>query len=292
MPADGDESLKTIGVIGGSGLYEMEGLSDVKTVSVETPWGDPSSNLVTGTLGGVRMVFLPRHGTGHTISPSEINFRANIYAMKSVGVERIVSVSAVGSLKEEIEPGHIVIPDQFIDNTKRRPSTFFEGGVVAHVSMAEPVCSVLSDYLGEASLGFGGTVHSGGTYICIEGPQFSTKAESHLYRKWGASVIGMTAMPEAKLAREAEICYSVIALCTDYDCWKEDHSDVTVSDIIEIMNKNVDGAKKILASVVDIIPQERGCPCVDALGCSLITSPERITEETKSRLELIVSKYM
>ena len=278
--------------MGGSGLYEMEGLSDVKSVSMETPWGAPSSSLVTGTLRGVRMVFLPRHGTGHTISPSEINFRANIYAMKAMGVERIISLSAVGSLKEEIEPGHIVIPDQFIDNTKRRLSTFFEGGVVAHVSMAEPVCSVLSDCLREGSFGFGGTVHSGGTYVCIEGPQFSTRAESHLCRKWGASVIGMTAMPEARLAREAEICYSVIALCTDYDCWKEDHDDVTVSDIIEIMNKNVDAAKKTLAAVVDIIPEERDCPCAGALGCSLITSPERVTEETKNRLGVIVKKYM
>ena len=284
--------MQTIGVIGGSGLYEMEGLSDIKSVSIETPWGNPSSSLLTGTLGGARMVFLPRHGTGHTISPSEINFRANIYAMKAMGVEWIISVSAVGSLKEEIEPGHIVIPNQFVDNTKRRPSTFFEGGLVAHVSMAEPVCSVLSDCLGEISLGFGGTVHSGETYICIEGPQFSTRAESHLYRKWGAGVIGMTAMPEARLAREAEICYSVIALCTDYDCWKEDHNDVTVSEIIETMNKNVDGAKKILAAIVDIIPEERECPCVDALGYSLITSSERVTEETKNRLELIVNKYI
>lgn len=284
--------MKTIGVMGGSGLYEMEGLSDVKSVSLETPWGSPSSSLVTGTLGGVRMVFLPRHGTGHTISPPQINFRANIYAMKAMGVEWIISVSAVGSLKEEIEPGHIAIPDQFIDNTKRRPSTFFEDDLVAHVSMADPVCSVLSDCLKEASLGFGGTVHSGGTYICIEGPQFSTRAESHLYRKWGASVIGMTAMPEARLAREAEICYSVIALCTDYDCWKEDHDDVTVSDIIEIMNKNVDAAKEILTAVVEIIPQERECPCADALGSSIITSPERVTEETKNRLGLIVKKYM
>ena len=278
--------------MGGSGLYEMEGLSDVKSVSVETPWGAPSSSLVTGTLRGVRMVFLPRHGTGHTISPSEINFRANIYAMKAMGVERIISLSAVGSLKEEIEPGHIVIPDQLIDNTKRRPSTFFEDDMVAHVSMAEPMCSVLSDCLKEGLLGFSGTVHSGGTYVCIEGPQFSTRAESHLYRGWGASLIGMTAMPEAKLAREAEICYSVIALCTDYDCWKEDHDDVTVSDIIEIMNKNVDAAKKALAAVVDIIPEERECPCANALGCSLITSPERVTQETKNRLELIVKKYM
>lgn len=284
--------MKTTGVIGGSGLYEMEGLSDVKAVSVETPWGKPSSSLLTGTLGGARMVFLPRHGTGHTASPSEINFRANIYAMKAMGVEQIISVSAVGSLKEEIEPGHIVIPDQFIDNTKRRPSTFFEGGIVAHVSMADPVCSVLSDCLREASLGCGGTVHSGGTYVCIEGPQFSTRAESYLYREWEADIIGMTAMPEAKLAREAEICYSTIAFCTDYDCWKEDHDDVTVSDIIEIMNKNVETAKKVVAAVVDAIPEERECPCGDSLGQSIITSSDCVTEETKNRLELIVKKYM
>ena len=284
--------MKTIGVIGGSGLYEIEGISGVKTVSVETPWGKPSSSLLTGTLGGVRMVFLPRHGTGHTVYPSEINFRANIYAMKAMGVEWIISVSAVGSLKEEIEPGHIVIPDQFIDNTRRRPSTFFEGGIVAHVSMADPVCSVLSGCLREASLDFGGTTHSGGTYVCIEGPQFSTRAESHLYRKWGADIIGMTAMPEAKLAREAEICYSTIALCTDYDCWNEDHDDVMVSDIIEIMNKNVEAAKKIVAAVVDAIPEEKECPCGDALGRSIITSSDCVTEETRDRLELIVKKYM
>lgn len=270
----------------------MRGLSDVKTVSMETPWGKPSSSLLEGTLGGVRMVFLPRHGAGHTVSPSEINFRANIYAMKAVGVEWIISVSAVGSLKEEIEPGHIVIPDQFIDNTRRRPSTFFEGGIVAHVSMADPVCSVLSDCLREASIGSGRTVHSGGTYVCIEGPQFSTRAESHLYRKWGADIIGMTAMPEAKLAREAEICYSTIALCTDYDCWNEDHDDVMVSEIIEIMNKNVEAAKKIVAAVVDTIPEQRKCPCGSALGHSIITSPDHVTEETKKRFELVVKKYM
>ncbi len=285
--------MKTIGVIGGSGLYEMGGLSDVKIISMETPWGIPSSSLVTGTLGGARMVFLPRHGTGHTLSPSEINSRANIYAMKAMGVKGIISVSAVGSLKKEIEPGHIVIPDQFIDNTKRRPSTFFEGDIVAHVSMADPVCSVLSDCLQEAALGRGETVvHSGGTYICMEGPQFSTAAESHLYRAWGADIIGMTAMPEAKLAREAEICYSTITLCTDYDCWNKDHDNVTVSDIIEIMNKNVEAAKNILTAVVDIIPEQRECPCGDALGNSIITSPDCVTEETKNRLELILKKYM
>jgi len=284
--------LKTIGVIGGSGLYAMEGLSDVKSISIETPWGPPSSSLITGTLGGVNMVFLPRHGTGHTISPSEINFRANIYAMKVMGVQWLISVSAVGSLKEEIEPGHVIIPDQFIDNTRKRPATFFEGGLVAHVSMADPVCSTLSDCLEEASLCCGGTVHSGGIYVCIEGPQFSTRAESNLYRKWGANIIGMTAMPEARLAREAEICYSIIALCTDYDCWKEDHDDVTVSEVIEIMNKNVDAAKKILASVVNAVPEKKECLCVDALGYSIITSEEYITEEMRNRVGPLVKKYI
>ncbi len=270
----------------------MEGLSDIKTVSIETPWGAPSADPVTGTLGGVRMIFLPRHGTGHTISPSGINFRANIYAMKALGAERIISVSAMGSLREEIEPGHIAIPDQFIDNTKRRPSTFFEGGAVAHVSMADPVCSTLSGCLFEASVNCGESVHGGGTYVCIEGPQFSTRAESHLYRQWGADMIGMTAMPEAKLAREAEICYATIALCTDYDCWNEDHDDVTVSDIIEIMNRNVAAARKILAEAVRAVPEKRECTCGDALGCALITPGEHVPQKIVERLRVIAGKYM
>ena len=284
--------MKTIGIIGGSGLYEMEGLSDFKTVSIKTPWGQPSSSLLTGTLGNTRMVFLPRHGRKHLISPSEINFRANIYAMKAMGVERIISVSAVGSMKEEIEPGHVVIPDQFIDNTKGRPSTFFEGGIVAHVSMAKPVCSSLSDCLRKAAQSSGAVVHSGGTYICIEGPQFSTKAEILLYREWGASAIGMTAMPEARLAREAEICYSLLALSTDYDCWNEDHDDVTVSEVIEIMNRNVNAAKRILALAVDMVPEERKCECCGALGHSIITPLESAPEETKKKLELLIKKYL
>ena len=284
--------MKTIGVIGGSGLYEMEGLSDVKSVRVKTPWGAPSADPVTGTLEGVRMVFLPRHGTGHTISPSEINFRANIYTMKALGAGWVISVSAMGSLKEEIEPGHIAVPDQFIDNTKRRPSTFFEGGAVAHVSMADPVCSVLSDCLFEAATGCGETVHRGGTYVCIEGPQFSTRAESHLYRQWGADMIGMTAMPEAKLAREAEICYATIALCTDYDCWNEDHDYVTVSDIIETMNRNVAAARKILAEAIRAVPEKRDCACGDALGCALITPGGHVPRDTRKRLRVIAGKYM
>ena len=270
----------------------MEGLSETESVCVETPWGVPSANPIIGTLGDTRIIFLPRHGTGHTISPSEINFRANIYAMKALGAEWIISISAMGSLREEIEPGHVAIPDQFIDNTKRRLSTFFEGGMVAHVSMAYPVCSPLCDCLFEAAVCCTETVHKGGTYVCIEGPQFSTRAESHLYRQWGADMIGMTAMPEAKLAREAEICYATVALCTDYDCWNEKHEDVTVSEVIEIMNRNVAAAKKILAEAVRAIPEKRECACRDALGCALITPGKHVPPRTRDRLGIIAEKYM
>ena len=280
--------MKTIGVIGGSGLYGMDGLSDVERVRVETPWGDPSSELVAGTFADARMVFLPRHGEGHALSPSEINFRANVYAMKTLGVERIVSVSAVGSMKEEIEPGHVVIPDQFIDSTKGRAASFFEGGAVAHVSMADPVCPVLSDILREAACGCGAVVHSGGTYVCIEGPQFSTRAESGLYRQWGVDVIGMTAMPEAKLAREAEICYCTLALSTDYDCWNAAHDDVTVDDVIETMNRNVAAAKNILAAAVAAIPENRECGCPEALSGSIITRGQHMDEDARDRLSLLL----
>ncbi len=284
--------MKTIGVIGGSGLYEIDGLSNVKTVSIITPWGTPSASLITGILGSVQMVFLPRHGQGHVIPPSKINFRANIYAMKSMGVERIISISAVGSMKEKIKPGDVVLPDQFIDNTKGRPSTFFEDGVVAHVSMADPVCSSLCGCLSQVAVDCGARVHPHGTYVCIEGPQFSTRAESELYRKWEVDVIGMTAMPEARLAREAEICYSTVALSTDYDCWKEDHEDVTVSDVIETMNRNVIMAKKILARAVDSIPEKRDCECAGALAASIITPVEQITLEARNKVELILKKYL
>lgn len=280
--------MKTIGVIGGSGLYEMDGLSDVERVRVETPWGDPSSELVSGAFADARMVFLPRHGEGHALSPSEINFRANVYAMKTLGVERIVSVSAVGSMKEEIEPGHVVIPDQFIDNTRGRESSFFEGGAVAHVSMADPVCPVLSDVLRDAASGCGAVVHAGGTYICIEGPQFSTRAESGLYRQWGVDVIGMTAMPEAKLAREAGICYCTVALSTDYDCWNDAHDDVTVADVIETMNRNVAAAKNILAAAVPAVSENRECGCSGALRNSVITPERHMDEDAKDRLSLFL----
>ncbi len=279
-------------MIGGSGLYEIDGLSNVKTVSVDTPWGSPSASLVTGILGSSRMVFLPRHGQGHIIPPSKINFRANIYAMKYMGVERIIAVSAVGSMKEEIKPEDVVLPDQFIDNTHGRASTFFEDGVVAHVSMADPVCPSLCGYLSRIAVDCGARVHPRGTYVCIEGPQFSTRAESELYRKWGVDVIGMTAMPEVKLAREAEICYSTLALSTDYDCWNDDHENVTVSDVIETMNRNVGTAKKILVAAADSIPEKRDCGCGDALAASIITPAERITPEAGNRVEIILKKYL
>lgn len=285
--------MKTVGVIGGSGLYEMEGLGDVHFVKVETPWGSPSDDLFVGYLGDIKMAFLPRHGRGHRLMPSEINFRANIYAMKKLGVEYIISVSAVGSMKEEIAPGHVVIPDQFFDHTKRRASSFFGDGIVAHVSMADPVCPGLSEVLYEASRSSGATVHKGGTYICMEGPQFSSRGESDIYRKWGVDVIGMTNMPEAKLAREAEICYATLAFSTDYDCWHEGHADVTVEDVIRVLTKNVQLARQIIKRAVPMIPGiERNCPCANALGSSIITSREAISEETKKRLNILIERYI
>ncbi len=281
-----------IGVIGGSGLYEMEGLHDVETVELSTPWGKPSDSFVKGTLNNTELIFLPRHGKGHKITPSEINYRANIYAMKMMEVDWIISVSAVGSMKTEIAPGHIVIPSQFIDHTKKRESTFFGDGVVAHVSMAHPVCSQLSQVLFNASFDSGATVHMGGTYICIEGPQFSTKAESELYRSWNVDVIGMTNMPEAKLAREAEICYSTLALSTDYDCWHEEHDDVTVEDIIATLMKNVEMAKTVIKNVVGLIPEAKKCGCSTALSNALITSKDEINKSDNEKIKLLIERYI
>jgi len=281
-----------IGVIGGSGLYEMEGLEDVKSVRMETPFGDPSDEFVLGTLHGRRLAFLPRHGRGHRILPSEINFRANIHAMKQLGVERIISVSAVGSMKEEIEPGHIVVPDQFYDNTRHRISTFFGEGVVGHVGFADPVCHELGFAVYDAGRAVGATVHKGGTYVCIEGPQFSTRAESNVYRSWGVDVIGMTNVTEAKLAREAEICYATMALSTDYDCWHESEEDVTVEAVVAIINKNVETAKAIISKAVSEIPKTRTCQCSEALKFSIMTQPESIPDEVKERLAPIIGKYV
>lgn len=285
--------MKTVGVIGGSGLYEMEGLTDIHSVKVETPWGNPSDDLVVGKLGDTKMVFLPRHGRGHKVMPSEINYRANIYALKKLGVQWIISVSAVGSMKEEIAPGDVVIPSQFFDHTKGRISTFFGDGIVGHVSMADPVCPVLSDVFYEASIKSGAAVvHKGGIYICIEGPQFSSRGESDIYRKWGVDVIGMTNMPEAKLAREAEICYATLALSTDYDCWYETHADVTVEDIIETLTKNVELAKRIIGEIVPMISEKRNCICYNALQNAIITTKDVVSEEVKRRLNLLIGRYM
>lgn len=285
--------MSTVGVIGGSGLYEMEGLSGIERETVMTPFGDPSDEFVIGTLEGVRMVFLPRHGRGHRFLPSEVNYRANIYAMKTLGVERIISVSAVGSLKEEIHPGHIVIPDQFYDRTRGvRKDTFFGNGIVAHVPFADPVCRDLCDVLEVAAREAGATVHRGGTYVCMEGPAFSTRAESFSYRGLGASVIGMTNLTEAKLAREAEICYGTIALSTDYDCWHEAHEDVSVEQIVTIIRQNVEMAKAIIRHAVHRIGSERTCPCSSALQYAIITDPSVIPPSAKRDLSPIAGRYL
>lgn len=282
-----------IGVIGGSGLYDMDGLKDVQKIRVETPFGEPSDDYITGLLNDVKMVFLPRHGRGHRFLPSEVNYRANIYGMKKLGVGRIISVSAVGSLKDEIAPGHIVIPDQFYDRTKGvRKDTFFGDGVVAHAGFADPVCPELSAALYIAAQKAGATVHKGGTYICMEGPAFSTRAESLSYLDLGASVIGMTNLTEAKLAREAEICYGIIALSTDYDCWHETQDDVTVDAIIKIIHQNVEMAKNIIRCAVTEIVSERLCSCANAMEYAIITDRAVIPQKTKENLEIIAGKYL
>ncbi|MDH4099649.1 MAG: S-methyl-5'-thioadenosine phosphorylase [Nitrospirota bacterium] len=285
-------SSARIGIIGGSGLYEMEGLSGVRSVRVETPFGDPSDEIVLGELGGIGLAFLPRHGRGHRILPSEINFRANIYALKKLGVERIISVSAVGSMREKIEPGHIVIPDQFYDQTKKRSSTFFGDGIVAHVSMADPVCGHVAKALAAAGREVGAVIHEGGVYLCIEGPQFSTRGESLIYRQWGVDIIGMTNVTEAKLAREAEICYATVALSTDYDCWHESEEDVTVEAVIKIIQQNVETARRIIRAAVPVIAGERTCGCGHALKNAVMTAPQLIPPATRQSLELIIGKYV
>ena len=278
----------TIGVIGGSGLYEMEGLARVKQVRVTTPFGPPSDAFVVGDLEGARVAFLARHGRGHRISPSEINYRANIYAMKKLGVERVLSVSAVGSMKEALHPGHVVIPNQFFDMTKRRLGTFFDRGIVAHVALADPVCHDLAGHLARAARHQGATVYEGGVYLCIEGPQFSTRGESLVFRQWGVDVIGMTNMPEAKLAREAGLCYATMALVTDYDCWHAGHDAVTVEAIIETLHKNVALSRRVLRSVVPMLTGDRKCGCAAALKNAVLTS--KIPASARKRLHLLLGK--
>ena len=282
-----------IGIIGGSGFYQMEGLTDIEKIEVETPFGKPSDALILGTLDGKPVVFLPRHGVGHRILPSEINVRANIYALKSLGVEWLIAVSAVGSLKQEIEPRHFVVPDQLYDHTKHRESTFFGDGIAAHISLAHPFCSILSDLLYTAATDVGATAHKGGTYICMEGPAFSTQAESNVYRSFGFDIIGMTAAQEAKLAREAEICYAVLACSTDYDCWHPEHDHVTTEMILDNVHANVEASKKIVRSAVAKIPEgEQGCACSTALQYALATQPDMIPTTKRHELKLLLDKYL
>jgi len=282
-----------IGVIGGSGLYEIEGLSEIREVEIDTPFGKPSDVLITGTLDGVPMVFLPRHGRGHRLLPSEVPYRANIHAMKQLGVQRIISVSAVGSMREEIVPGDIVIPDQFFDRTQgKRASTFFGEGVVGHVQFADPVCGDLSAFLAQAASEVGATVHKGGTYLCIEGPNFSTRAESNIYRSWGVDIIGMTNLPEARLAREAEICYGTVALATDYDCWYEGHDDVSVEAVLAIIKQNVATARNIIKVAAGLAAASRPCSCGSALQYAIMTDTSQISATTRQRLALLLDKYL
>jgi 5'-methylthioadenosine phosphorylase len=281
-----------IGIIGGSGLYSMPGFEAQEEANFETPFGPPSDNYVLGKLAGREVAFLSRHGRGHRLSPSELNYRANIYGFKLLGVERIISLSAVGSLKQEHAPLRFVIPDQFFDHTRGRASTFFGEGLVAHISFADPVCPQLSEVVRQACVQAGVDVVKGGTYLCMEGPAFSTKAESNIYRSWGMDVIGMTNLQEAKLAREAEICYVTIAMVTDYDCWHEEHAAVTVTEILAYLAKNAENACKVVEASVASMPTERKCKCGRALAHALITDPKVVPETTKKKLELLVGKYL
>jgi len=278
---------KMLGVLGGSGLYSMKELNVVEKVSVETPFGKPSDDIIIGELGGKRLAFLPRHGVGHFIPPSEINFRANIFAMKKLSVQKIISVSAVGSMKEELQPGHFSIPHQFIDRTTRRISTFFTKGMVGHVALADPVCLDTAKILSVAARKANSKVHDGGIYICIEGPQFSTRAESNVYRQWGADIIGMTNVTEAKLAREAGICYATLALITDYDCWKQEEAPVTLEVVLEIMNKNVETAQKVLKELVSEFSGNSGCACGSASENAVVTEPKKIPAQLNNDLSIL-----
>ncbi len=286
------EQKAEIGIIGGSGLYSMPGITDVREERVATPWGNPSDPLVLGTLDGRRVAFLARHGKGHRLLPSELPFRANIYALKAVGVEQILSISAVGSLKEEHKPTDFVIPDQFIDRTFHRESTFFGEGIVGHVAFGDPVCATVSKGLNEACEQSGVVGKLGGTYVCMEGPQFSTRAESNLYRSWGADIIGMTNLQEAKLAREAGICYGTLAMVTDYDCWHTGHDDVTVEQVVAVIHQNTANACRVVREAVNRLPRERSCKCADAAQFAIMTSRDAIPAATREKLSLLFGKYL
>jgi 5'-methylthioadenosine phosphorylase len=281
-----------IGVIGGTGLYDIEGLKEVKEVRPETPFGKPSDAIILGKLGGVGVAFLPRHGKGHRISPTEVPSRANIYALKGLGVEFIISSNSCGSFKEELKPGHLLVPDQIIDRTRGRVSTFFGEGIVAHIPFADPFCPVLNDIVYNAAREAGAIVHRGGTFIAMEGPAFSTRAESRLYKSWGADVLGMTVLPEAKLAREAEICYASIACITDYDSWHETNEAVSVEAILTTMRNNIELAKKTIRLAAGRMPEKRGCGCASALGGAIVTDTVVIPAGQKKKLDLIIGKYI
>jgi 5'-methylthioadenosine phosphorylase len=280
-----------IGIIGGSGLYDMPGVTDRDEANITTPFGEPSAPYLLGTLRGKRVAFLARHGGGHRVSPSELNFRANIFGMKTLGVEFILSASAVGSLKEEYRPADIVIPDQFFDRTKGRPSSFFGRGLVGHVGFAHPFCKILSGIAYESGATSGATIHKGGTYVCMEGPQFSTLAESKLYRSWGMDIIGMTNLQEAKLAREAEICLATMALATDYDCWNTEHGDVEIEDVLRVLSANVQLARRTIARVAAHLPARTGCPCPTALENAIITERAAIPAEVRRSLGPILARF-
>lgn len=287
-----DNSKRIIGVIGGSGLYQLNGLKNMTTIEVDTPFGKPSDKITSGELGDALLLFVPRHGRGHRLSPSDIPYRANIWALKHLGAQWVIGVSAVGSLKAELEPGHVVIPNQFLDITRTRKATFFGKGVVAHVSMADPVCNNLAAQLEKATRTVQATVHTGATYVCMEGPAFSTRAESNLYQSWGMDIIGMTNITEAKLAREAELCFSTLALVTDYDCWHEEEEDVSANAVSKIMESNIKIAKEVLTNLVGILPGERTCGCVNALENALMADMRILTPETRAKYELLVGKYL
>ena len=283
---------RVVGIIGGSGLYQMMGLEKVREIRVKTPFGRPSDVYVRGILDGTELLFLPRHGRGHRWLPTEVNFRANIFGMKKLGVERIISISAVGSLREEISPGDVVIPDQFVDRTTQRQSSFFGQGIVAHVSLADPLCPVVSRALTRAAQAEGAKVHPAGTYVCIEGPQFSTRAESMLYRSWGAHIIGMTNLQEAKLAREAEICFATLALATDYDCWRQKAGNVQISEVLAVLKENIELARRIIRGALSYIPEERSCVCASSLKEAIITERTKIPRKRLKELDPIIGKYL
>jgi len=283
---------RVVGVIGGSGLYEIPGLEVVERRTLETPFGKPSDEFVVAKMGATKVIFLPRHGRGHTLMPTEVNYRANVWGMKTLGADTLLSISAVGSMREDVEPGHVLVPDQFFDRTRLRQPTFFGDGLVAHVQFGEPVCADLSATLADAAEAAGGTVHRGGTYICMEGPAFSTRAESRIYRQWGVDVIGMTNIPEAKLAREAELCFATLALVTDYDCWHEGEEDVSVDAVLEVLRANADLASRTVSEVAARLTATRECPCGDALKHAILSDPKAVPAPTRWKLDLLVGRYL